>query len=132
MLVILKSPVISEKSMKLASTGYYTFLVNPKARKPVIRKAIEDEFGVNVISIKTANFKGEEKLQRNKRGYTTTSGFKKATVQLKNGQKISLFETQVEEKPQAKEEVKEKKSLLKGTKVKIERADKPVKAEEKK
>lgn len=123
--IVLKKPIITEKSMKLAAGGLYTFLVDRKAIKPDIAKAVEERFSVHVTSVKTANFKSERKLQRGKRGYFTVSGFKKALVGLKNGQKIAYFETEDEKKEPAKErEVKEKKSLLKGTKVKIEKLEK--------
>ncbi len=125
MKIILKKPIISEKSMKLASQGWYTFVVNKDARKPAIAKAVEEQFGVKVTGIKTANFKGENKMQRSRKGYYILPAFKKAVVSLKDGQKISLF-TPEEVKPEVEEKdtVKEKKSLLKGTKVKIEKGDK--------
>lgn len=104
--------------MKLAKEGLYTFLVEKNARKNLIAQVVEDQFGVDVISVKTANFKGEIRMQRMKRAYYNVPGFKKALVRVKKGQKIGLFETETSEE---KEEVKEKKSLLKGTKVKIER-----------
>lgn len=120
--IILKKSIISEKSMKLAKQGLYTFLVDKFARKKEIKKAAEDQFGVNVVSLKTANFKGEVKLQRNRRKQYTTSQFKKAWIRLKTGQGIDLF---VSEPSSAKsddmEEIKEKKSFLKGTKVRIEK-----------
>lgn len=123
--IILKKAVISEKSMKMAKEGWFTFLVDRSTRKPVIRKAVEELFGVEVVAIKTANFKDIVKMQRSRRGSFTQSGFKKAVVALKPGQKIGLFAAE-EAKPdvEPKEVVKEKKSLLKQTKVKIEKGEK--------
>lgn len=120
--MILKRPIVSEKSIKLTKQGWYSFLVEKSARKPVIARKVEDQFGVEVISVKTMNLKGEIKQQRGRRGYFMTAGFKKALVQLKKGQKISLFEAEAKVET-ADEDVKvqEKKSLLKGTKVKIEK-----------
>lgn len=120
--IVLKKPIVSEKSMKMAASGWYTFLVDKDARKPVIAKAIEEQFSVNVVGIKTMNYKEQKKMQRGKRTYFTVSGYKKAVVSLKTGQTIGLFikeEAKKEEKPV--EKIKEKKSLLKGTKVKIEK-----------
>ncbi|MCL4367214.1 50S ribosomal protein L23 [Patescibacteria group bacterium] len=135
MIQVIKKPVVSEKSMKDASLGWYTFLVTKSARKPSIAKIIEKQFGVEVVGIKTANFKSEQKRQRNWRGFYTVSGFKKAFVQLKKGQKIALFDVEGS-KTEAKDEkstTKEKKSLLKGTKVKIEKnTEQTAKTEEKK
>lgn len=120
--VILKKPLISEKSMKLAKEGLYTFLVDSDARKIEIAQEVKDRFGVDVLSVKTFNLKEQKKMQRGKRGYFMVSGAKKALVQVKKGQKIEIFETEAGESKESKEpEVKEKKSLLKGTKVKIEK-----------
>lgn len=125
--IILKKPIISEKSMKLAKDGWYTFWVEKSARKPVIARAIEDQFGVNVVAIKTANFKNENKTQRSRKGSFTLRGFKKAVVALKKGQKIGLFTAEEPVKVETAEgpgEVKEKKSLLRKTKIKIEKEKK--------
>lgn len=130
MKIILKKPIISEKSTSMAKAGQFCFEVQIGARKPEIKSAIEKEFGVHVVSIKTVAVKGEVKMRRGRRGYLTTAGRKKAIVTLKAGQKIGLFTTQAEEKPsdakaiEGKVEVKEKKSRLSGTKVKIEREKK--------
>lgn len=123
---ILKKPIISEKSTKLAKDGLFTFLVDKQMRKPVIARQIEDQFKVDVVSIKTINLKSKTKMQRGRRGYFIVPGTKKALVQLKKGQKISLFETEVKVETAENDVVKEKKSLLKGTKVKIEKEVKTI------
>lgn len=114
--------------MKLAASGLYTFFVDKKARKPEIAKVVAEKFGVEVVAVKTISHKEEKKSQRRWRGFYTLPGYKKALVQLKNGQKINLFETETgtpEELEAPKEvKVKEKKSLLKGTKVRIEKGEK--------
>lgn len=121
--VLIKKPLISEKTMKLAKMGFYTFIVGRMARKLDIKKVIERQFDVNVVDIRTANFKDLEKQQRKVRSTYVISGFKKAIVRLKKGQKIGLFETEAVQVETAEKEteIKEKKSLLRGTKVKIER-----------
>jgi large subunit ribosomal protein L23 len=122
--IVIKKPLITEKSMKMAAVGVYTFLVDKDARKPLIAKTIAEKFSVDVLSIKTVNYKDEARMQRSRRGSFTIPGFKKAIVHLKKGQKIALFETEKSQtEEETKEEVKEKKSLLKGTKVKIEKVD---------
>lgn len=135
--IILKKAIVSEKAMKQAGQNLYTFLVNSKARKPEIARAVKEKFGVEVIGVKTANFKEESKMQRTRRRYFSIAGYKKAVVALKAGQKIAIFETEVATEPEVekKQEVKEKKSLLKNTKVKIEKTvkkdQKKIKKEEK-
>lgn len=128
--VILK-PVVNEKSMALTKSGFYTFLIDRETSKGVIEKVVKEKFKVDVLSVKTINIKSKKKLQRSRKGYFYTSASKKAIIQVKKGQKIALFETITEEEKEKDEVVvktaegevvaKEKKSLLRGTKVKIEK-----------
>lgn len=131
MQILIKKPYITEKSMKLAGSGLYSFLVDKDATKKAVAKLVANRFGVDVLSVKTANIKSKTKIQRTRRGFYQTQAFKKAWVQVKKGQKIAIFESAVapgEEEVQltttegeALTTVKEKKSLLRGTKVKIEK-----------
>ena len=122
---ILKSPVISEKSIKMAKDGWYTFLVDRRATKPIIGQVISKKFGVKVIEVKSANLKGEKKSQRGKMGKFMTADLKKATVKLKSGQRIDLFDVEASKEEDISEQPKEKTAgLLRGTKVKIERTSK--------
>jgi len=89
---IIISPLISEKSMDDVAKRRFTFKVNKSASKGQIKKAVEDKFKVNVIEVKTLNMKGKTKRFGQKRIESKTSGFKKALVLLKEGQKIDLFE----------------------------------------
>lgn len=95
---VLKKGIISEKSLREAGKGFYTFTVVKKANKAQIKKAIEDQFKVNVTSIKTLNFKGKVKRAGRRRKEVRMPGFKKALVKLKKGQKIDIFEVQEKEK----------------------------------
>lgn len=125
-------PLISEKTMMLAGLDSYTFLVEMNSNKLALIKEISDRFGVEVLDIKTIVIRGKQKTQRTRKGYYTTADRKKAIVTLKKGQKIALFEEaarggqEEEVKVETAEStpvVKEKKSLLKGTKVKIEKGE---------
>ena len=92
---VLISPLITEKMTNItADNGKYGFLVNPKANKIQIAKAIEEKFDVHVISVKTINHPGKMKTQFRKSGRFTgkTAKFKKAIVTLKEGEKIDLIE----------------------------------------
>jgi large subunit ribosomal protein L23 len=131
--VVLQKPVITEKSMKQTESGLYTFMVEKRFKKPEIIKAVADKFKVDVIGIKTINVKDRVRLQRSRKGFFTQSGYKKAMILLKAGQKIALFEkavapeedvvvTSAEGEPVM--EVKEKKGLLRRSKVKIEKVAK--------
>lgn len=85
-------PIISEKSMKLATEGRYTFRVEKGMNKFQIKKLIGDVFGVHVTDINTQKIGGELKksLRGRKRFIQST---KKAIVRLGDKEKIELFET---------------------------------------
>src|SRR5687767_1055929 len=121
---MLRRPIISEKSMLLTKEGLYTFEISSKMTKEQITKIVEEKFKVNVQFVRTINIRGKKKTQRTRKGYFTTPSLKKAIVKVKKGQKIPIFEA-----PEEKEDVKittaegqvlttikEKKSLLRGTK----------------
>lgn len=125
---MLKRPIISEKSMGLAKQSFYTFEVSKTLNKNEIARLVHLKFGVDVASVRTVTLPAKQKPQRSRRGFYTKTGLKKAIVILKNNQKIALFETVNNVDNEAtvttdggEATVKEKKSLLKGTKVKVEK-----------
>lgn len=125
-MIILKRPIITEKSMKLAQSGLYAFEVDKNATKPLIAKAVSEKFNVKVLKVKVINVKGKLKQQRKVRKVYKLSGFKKALVQVKKGEKIAIFETPKEEAVVTTAEgepikLKEKKDFLGRTKVKVEK-----------
>jgi len=89
--VIIK-PAITEKAMKEAQKGKFTFLVKQHAKKPVIKNEVEKNFNVNVTHISTIVIKGRKTRVGQKRSYKALGSWKKAVVTLKEGQKIALFE----------------------------------------
>lgn len=89
---ILIRPIITEKSMNDVSKGRFTFEVAKDADKNMVRKAVEEKFNVNVISVSTSILKGQRKRYGVRRIEKNRSPFKKATVTLKQGEKIDLFE----------------------------------------
>ncbi|HOX40882.1 MAG TPA: 50S ribosomal protein L23 [bacterium] len=105
---ILKSAVVSEKSFQVASSGKFTFIVDKRASKDDISATLNSLYNVDVISVNTANFKG--KIKRSKKGEGKRSDFKKATVTLKKGQKIDLFEVEKEDKKAEGKDRKKKSS----------------------
>jgi large subunit ribosomal protein L23 len=93
---VLISPLITEKMTNITASDEtkYGFLVNPKANKIEIEKAIEKKFDVHVESVRTINHYGKKKTQFRKSGRFVGKSpkFKKAIVTLKKGEKIELFE----------------------------------------
>ena len=58
---ILLAPVVSEKSYGLLDERQYTFIVRPNANKTQIKIAVEQVFGVKVLSVNTLNRPGKRK-----------------------------------------------------------------------
>jgi large subunit ribosomal protein L23 len=87
---IIKRALITEKADRLREINCYQFEVEKTANKRKIKEAVEKLFNVTVIDVKTANFRGKPKRLGLSSGYRT--GYKKATITLKAGQKIELIE----------------------------------------
>lgn len=88
---IIIKPIISEKSVKEAEKGKYTFAVLLSANKPQIRGAVHSLFNVDVTSVLTSIVKPGKKRVGIRRAEKSVSSWKKAVVSLKEGQKIDLF-----------------------------------------
>lgn len=127
-MIVLKRPIITEKSMKLAQNGLYTFEVDKNAAKPLIAKAVAEKFNVNVLNVNVINVKGKVKSQKKVRKIYKSGGFKKALVQISKGEKIAIFETPKEEEVTVTTgegepiKLREKKDFLGRTKVKVEKS----------
>lgn len=89
---IIIKPIVTEKAMQ-GSTGNYTFMVEKNATKGEIKKAFKENFGVNVISITTNKIKGKRQIVGSRRVEVTKVASKKATIILKKGEKLSIFES---------------------------------------
>jgi large subunit ribosomal protein L23 len=87
---VLLSPVVSEKSYALLDQGKYTFLVDPRANKSEIKKAVESVFGVKVSTVHTMNRSG--KARRTRFGMGKRKDTKRAIVTLREGT-IDIFGT---------------------------------------
>ncbi len=87
---IIKKALITEKADRLREMNVYQFEVLPKASKHQIKEAIEKLFGVEVIDVKTSNMPRKPRRLGRSTGYK--SGYKKASVMIKKGQKIEIIE----------------------------------------
>lgn len=88
---MLIKPVFSEKSYAQTALDRFTFRVTKQATKDEIKKEVERLYGVNVIDITTTSVKTRTTKSRRTGKYVKDRGFKKASVKLKSGQKISIF-----------------------------------------
>ena len=89
---IIKQAIITEKTMKDAGLGTFSFIVEKSATKDQIKRQAEKAFGVNVTNVATVTQKGKTQRSGARRVERTTSSYKKAFITLKKGQKIGLFE----------------------------------------
>ena len=91
---IIKKPVITEK-MTLESEKFnrYAFVVDKKANKIQIRKAVEKKYDVVVDSVRTMVCIGKKRVRGSKSGMIVgkTSTYKKAIVQLSEGDSIDFY-----------------------------------------
>jgi large subunit ribosomal protein L23 len=92
-LFLIKRMVITDKSVKinLPRKGHtplpkYIFRVKDSANKNEIKKAVHDLYRVDVVAVNTINIPG--RMKRGRVGMVRESGYKKAIVTLKEGQKI--------------------------------------------
>ena len=86
---ILKTPHVTEKATDLTKKNQYVFKVYPKANKVEIKKAIEDIYGVDVISVKIINIPSKRRKLGKIMGWR--KGYKKTIVKIKEGQKIEVL-----------------------------------------
>ncbi|MGE5626833.1 MAG: 50S ribosomal protein L23 [Solirubrobacterales bacterium] len=88
---IIRRPIVTEKSMSSMGDKKYTFVVDIHANKVMIKRAVEDVFGVKVEDVKTARYIGKTKrvgVHVGKR-----PDYKKAIVKLTDDSKsIEFFE----------------------------------------
>ena len=87
---VLLAPVVSEKSYGLIEDRKYSFRVHPDAHKTQIRQAVEELLGVNVIAVNVIKVQSKPKRRGLIRGQKP--GWKKAIVQLREGDSIEIFE----------------------------------------
>ena len=88
---VLIAPVVSEKSYSLIEDNKYSFRVHPKAHKTQIRQAVEELFDVKVVSRQHPQGAAEAEAAR-LHARARSPGWKKAIVQLRDGDKIEIFE----------------------------------------
>lgn len=95
MSIIIKKPVITEKAtIEGEENNRFIFIVDHKANKIEIKKAVESMYGVTVDSVRTMNYGGRKPSSKfTNRGIVTerSKRFKKAVVTVAEGETIDLF-----------------------------------------
>jgi len=91
---VLIKPLIAEKMTELSEKrNQYGFIVDRKANKIEIRKAIEGQYNVSVTSINTMIYAGKSKKRFTKSAILDgrTNHFKKAIVTVADGDVIDFY-----------------------------------------
>jgi len=91
---ILIKPIITEKATNDSELfNRYAFVVDKSANKIEIKKAVETAYGVSISSVKTLNYPVQKNTKFTKKGLVTgkKSGYKKAIIQLAEGESIDFY-----------------------------------------
>jgi len=94
---VIVSPVITEKTTDQMTTSLYTFVVNKRANKHEIARAVEALWDVKVEDVRTMRYPGKAKralLGRMAKNWDLgrRASYKKAVVQLVEGDEIEFYE----------------------------------------
>ena len=82
------APLVTEKSTNLSEQNKIVFKVPTRANKKNLKNNIEKIFKVNVTKINIINKQNRTKFTRGRK--VKVSGYKKAIITLKKGQRIDL------------------------------------------
>ena len=87
---VLLAPVLSEKSYSLIDQRKYAFKIHPDAHRLQVRQAVEQLFEVHVERVNILKVQAKPKRRGLIKG--TRPGWKKAIVQVRQGETIPIFE----------------------------------------
>lgn len=91
---IIVKPIVTEKVTKETEvSNRYGFVVDKKANKVQIKKAVEAAYGVNVLEVNTMNVRPDRSTKYTKSGLINgkTNAYKKAIVQVQEGETIDFY-----------------------------------------
>ncbi len=91
---VLIKPILTEKATKESELqNRFGFVVEKNANKIQIKKAVEQTYGVSVVSVNTSISRANRSTKYTKNGLITakTGAYKKAFVQVKEGETIDLY-----------------------------------------
>ena len=91
---ILIRPIVTEKMTSLGEDmNRYGFIVDKRANKIQIKKAIEELYDVSVASVNTMRYGGKKKMRYTRTGIISgkTKSYKKAIITLIEGDTIDFY-----------------------------------------
>lgn len=77
---VLRGYCVTEKASIASESMRYTFKVSKDASKANVKRAVEEIFGVGVVSVNIANVQGKVKVFKGHKG--RRRGYKKAVVRV--------------------------------------------------
>ncbi|MGD8405506.1 MAG: 50S ribosomal protein L23 [Anaerolineales bacterium] len=91
---VLVRPLITEKSSyQSSSLNQYSFVVDGKATKTMVKDAVETLFDVDVVRVNIINAPAKRgRRARSRRLLVRRPGFKKAIITLAEGETLEIFE----------------------------------------
>jgi len=89
--MIIKRPLVTEKSIAAQSVGKYGFVVDLKASKGQVAHEFESLFGIKPLMVNMFIVKGKVKSNWKTRTPINRPNFKKAIVTVKKDQKIDIL-----------------------------------------
>ena len=91
---VLIKPIVTEKMTELGEKrNQFGFVVDKRANKIQIKKAIEEMYDVSVVNINTMRYGGKAKSRYTRTGIVQgkTTSYKKAVVTLAEGDQIDFY-----------------------------------------
>ena len=91
---IIKKPIITEKMTEESEAfNRFGFIVDNRANKVQIAKAVEELYKVTVVKVNTMRYGGKRRSRYTKTGYVSgrTNSFKKAIVTLMKDDTIDFY-----------------------------------------
>ena len=91
---IIVRPIITEKITKEGELfNRFGFVVDKKANKIQIKKAVEAAYGITVVEVNTMNVRPDRTTKYTKSGLISgkSNSYKKAIVQVQEGETIDFY-----------------------------------------
>ena len=89
-ILVLKKPIVTEKSTEMNQASKYVFEIDTRANKMDVKNAVQSAFDVTVLKVNIMNIKGKKKRFGPK--IAKLPNRKKAIVTLSQGDSITIFE----------------------------------------
>jgi len=87
--LLIKNPIITEKTTELGKLGKYVFLVDKKLTVSEAKKMLQNIYNIKIIKSHVINVKS--KVRRLGQSIGTKPGYKKIIITLQKGQKLDIL-----------------------------------------